>query len=87
MIPEAAGAACYLDSLAGRFVAVWIHARVTANASNAMRSAPITSVHGLSGVRRLLPNRWAGAEGGWRSYMACTAGRAPSGSDGRPQLG
>ena len=87
MTREMSGLPCYLASLVGRLVAVWMHARVTANASSAMMSAPITSIHGLSAVRRLLRNRWAsGRWGGWRSYMACTAGDAPS-IGGRPQLG
>jgi len=54
-----------------------------------MISAPITSIQGLSGVRLCL-KRWAPAPdrrcGGWRSYIACMAGEAPTGScDGRPQ--
>jgi hypothetical protein len=32
--------------------AVWMHARVTAKARSAMTNAPITSIQGLSGVRR-----------------------------------
>ena len=78
----------YFDSAGGRLVAVWMHARVTANASSAMISAPISRIHGWSCRRLPRPNRGAALDGrcgGRRSYIACIAGDAPTGSCGGPQ--
>jgi hypothetical protein len=70
-----------------------MQARVTANASSAMISAPSTSIHGRSTVRRDRGNRCGeggdgrcGGPGGRRSYLACIAGCPPTGAcGGRPQ--
>ncbi len=84
----------YLVSAAGLLVAVWRHARVTANARIAITSAPITSMYGWSAVRlgRGPPVPWIAAVRCTigRSYMACSAGDPASmgcGICGIPQLG
>ena len=85
----ALGGKRYFASAAGLVVAVWMHARVTANARRAIMSAPMTSIHGLTGARRDLPGPETGCVAGLgiidRSYMACPG--PPIGScGGLPQL-